>query len=314
MIPEEVAKILRKEKYAIVGRHSAVKKCRWLHESLVNNRYCYKQKFYGIKSHRCLQMTPAVIYCTHQCLYCWRVQKGDIGLDWEMPSEWDEPEIIVEESIKAQRQILSGYKVHKKVPYEKYLEAIEPKHAAISLSGEPTLYPYLGELIEEFHRKGMSTFLVTNGTQPQRLAEITQPSQLYISLSAPDIETYKAICRPLSPKLWNRIMESIELIQSFTCPTVVRITAVKGLNMKKPERYAKIILKGNPTYVEVKAYMYVGLSRQRLKFENMPTHEEVKRFATQLAEELSYDIIDESEPSRVVLLSRLKKPIKIGKE
>ncbi len=313
MIPEEVAKILRKEKYAIVGRHSAVKKCRWLHESLVNNRYCYKQKFYGIKSHRCLQMTPAVIYCTHQCLYCWRVQKGDLKLDWKLPQEWDEPEFIVEESIKAQKQILSGYKAHEKVPYEKYLEAIEPKHAAISLSGEPTLYPYLGGLIEEFHRRGMSTFLVTNGTQPQRLAEITQPSQLYISLSAPDIETYKIICRPSSPKLWNKIMESIELMQSFSCPTVVRITAVKGYNMKKPEEYAKIISRGNPTYVEVKAYMYVGLSRQRLKFENMPTHEEVKEFAVKLAEELSYDIIDESKPSRVVLISRLKKPIKIGK-
>jgi len=78
LIPGEVAKLLKKQKYQIVGRHSAVKKCRWLHNSLVQNRHCYKQEWYNIKSHRCLQMTPTVIYCTNRCLSCWRVEPGDI--------------------------------------------------------------------------------------------------------------------------------------------------------------------------------------------------------------------------------------------
>ncbi|MCK4309827.1 MAG: 4-demethylwyosine synthase TYW1, partial [Methanomicrobia archaeon] len=68
----EVRTLLRKQRYKIVGEHSAVKLCHWLKKSLMEDRVCYKQKFYGIKSHRCLQMTPAVISCTHKCLFCWR--------------------------------------------------------------------------------------------------------------------------------------------------------------------------------------------------------------------------------------------------
>jgi wyosine [tRNA(Phe)-imidazoG37] synthetase (radical SAM superfamily) len=39
----------------------------------------------------------------------------------------------------------------------------------------------------------------------------------------------------------------------------------------------------------------------------MPTHQEIKLFAEELAREISYNILDESEPSEIVLLSQLKK-------
>jgi len=84
------------------------------------------------------------------------------------------------------------------------------------------------------------------------------------------------------------------------------------LNLEHPELYAQLIKKANPTYVEPKAYMHVGFSRLRLGFENMPTHLEIREFATQLAKEMGYNILDESPQSRVVLLSRLEKPIKLS--
>jgi tRNA wybutosine-synthesizing protein 1 len=71
-----------------------------------------------------------------------------------------------------------------------------------------------------------------------------------------------------------------------------------------------LIERAKPTYAEPKAYMHVGFSRLRLGFENMPTHREIRSFATELSEEMSYNILDEAEESRVVLLSRLEKPIK----
>jgi len=57
-------------------------------------------------------------------------------------------------------------------------------------------------------------------------------------------------------------------------------------------------------FVEVKAYMFVGSSRQRLEMKNMPYHHEVKEFAEEIAKHCGMKIIDEQEPSRVVLLMK----------
>jgi|YelNatPaOPRAMG01_1025707.scaffolds.fasta_scaffold11885_7 tRNA wybutosine-synthesizing protein 1 len=315
LVPPSLVEALKKQKYHMVGKHSAVKRCRWLYETLIHDRPCYKQKFYGIKTHQCIQMTPALFYCTQQCLFCWRAQSGDLQIKWDemnFPS-WDSPETIVDESIAAQIKILSGYRGNPKANMQKFKEALTPKHAAISLTGEPTLYEPIGELIQTFHRRGLTTFLVSNGTVPASLKNLSQePTQLYISVCASDQETFKHVCRPQIPKAWEKLNETLALLPSFKCPTVIRITLVRGLNMANIEGYAKLIEKAAPTYVEPKAYMYVGFSRLRLGYEHMPNHQEIREFADKLAKETSYNIIDESVDSRVVLLSKLERPIKFG--
>jgi tRNA wybutosine-synthesizing protein 1 len=45
---------------------------------------------------------------------------------------------------------------------------------AISLTGEPTLYRHIDELIRIFHKKGLTTFLVSNGTNPSALARLSE--------------------------------------------------------------------------------------------------------------------------------------------
>ena len=72
--------------------------------------------------------------------------------------------------------------------------------------------------------------------------------------------------------------------------------------MVNPEDYAKLFKKANPTYVEVKAYMCVGYSRERLTLDNMPTFKEVYEFADKICEYTGQEIINDSEISRVVLL------------
>ena len=312
-IPSELTQTLKSQKYHLVGGHSAVKRCRWLYESLVHGRPCYKQKFYGIRSHQCLQMTPAVVYCTLHCRFCWRLQSGDLQLRWNEGdlSEWDKPEEIVEGCLREHMRILSGYKGNPKADPEKYKEALTPRHAAISLSGEPTLYSHMEGLIEEFHKRDFTTFLVTNGTIPQALSQLDEePTQLYVSVSAFDKKAYAKTCRPQIPYAWERLNETLSLLPSFKCPTVIRMTLARGLNLSNPELYARLIKCANPTYVEPKAYMHVGFSRLRLGFENMPTHREIQSFATELAGQMNYNILDEAEKSRVVLLSRLEKPIR----
>lgn len=316
LAPASLLQTLKRQKYHLVGQHSAVKKCRWLHETLVHGRPCYKQKFYGVKTHRCIQMTPTLFNCTQKCLFCWRAQSGDPQLKWDelkLPM-WDDPEMIIEGCIKAQKAILSGYKANPKTDRQKFKEAATPNQAAISLTGEPTLYDKLGELIHAFHRKGFTTFLVSNGTIPSALAKLSEePTQLYISACAPDKKTFKHACRPQMPKAWEKLNETLSLLPSFKCPTVVRMTLARGLNMKNVKGYAKIIEKAKPTYVEPKAYMHVGFSRLRVGFENMPSHKEIREFGSELSDKTGYNIIDESVESRVVLLSKLEKTITFGK-
>ena len=82
--------------------------------------------------------------------------------------------------------------------------------------------------------------------------------------------------------------------------------------MNNVEDYAQLVLKAEPTYVETKAYMHVGFSGLRLGFDSMPSHKDIYNFALQLSEKTGYKILDESEDSRVVLLSKREKPIRFS--
>jgi len=314
-IRNQLMRLLNTQKYHIVGRHSAVKRCRWLYETLVHNRPCYKQRFYGINTHQCVQMTPTIYSCTMRCRFCWRAQSGDTDLKWEETelAKWDDPEEIVEGCIRKQLRLLTGYNGNPKANKQKLREAVKPKHAAISLAGEPTLYPALGQLIRCFHRRGFTTFLVSNGTVPEALAKLSEePTQLYVSLSAYNEKTFLQTCRPQTSNAWKKLNQTLSLLPSFKCPTVLRLTLVRHLNLSHPELYSNLIEKANPTHVEPKAYMHVGFSRLRLNFDNMPSHEEIRDFASELAKKTSYNVLDEAPESRVVLLSRLEKAIRLG--
>jgi len=201
--------------------------------------------------------------------------------------------------------LLTGFKGSAAVEKKKWEEAIIPTSAAISLAGEPTLYSRIGELIGEFKKRKMATFLVTNGTRPDRLKALaTEPTNLYISLCAPDKETYEKVNRPLISDGWERLNESLELLGSFNCRTVLRLTLVNGLNFKSPEKYAKLIVHANPKFVEPKSYSWVGESRQRLPETTVVPMEKMREFAEKLAELTGYKIEGEDEPSKVLLLKR----------
>jgi len=293
--------------YRLVGknRHSAVKVCLWAKKSLLNAGACYKEQFYskelGVQSHRCLQLTPSLLFCDHRCVFCWR--NVDLtSQDWK--GSVDEPAEILDGAISAQRLLLSGFGGNTDVDKKKFKEAQDPKHCAISLAGEPTIYPKINELIDECKRRGMTSFLVTNGQHPEVLENLAGPTQLYISLVAPDERTYSEVCRPMGANGWEKLNRSLELMSSFNWRKVVRLTLAKGVNMKDPEEYSRLAEKTGCDFIEVKGYMCVGYSRRRLGMENMPLHQEIKDFAERLSEETGYRPVDESEPSRVVLLKK----------
>jgi tRNA wybutosine-synthesizing protein 1 len=294
-------KALEKQGYKIVGEHSAVKLCHWMRQSLYYDRPCYKQTFYGIESHRCVQMTPAVDWCSENCTFCWRAQgwQGD-----KIPQE-DEAADILEGSITAQRELLTGFKGDSRTDMKKWLDAQQPKHMAISLTGEPTLYGKLDDLLAEAKKRKISTFVVTNGTNPEALEKLTVlPTQLYVTVAAPNEKLFNEILNPIYKDGWERLNRTLEMLPSLDTRTVIRHTLVKNFNLGYVEEYYRLDRKADPDFIENKGYVHVGGSKNRLSITDMPSHEEIRDFSFRLNGYLNYDFGGERVDSRIVLLSK----------
>jgi len=281
--------------------HTAAQTCGWTANALRGEGRCYKNTFYGIQSHRCIQMTP-VVKCNERCVFCWRDHAGHA---YELDGvEWDDPEAVVDASIELQRKLLSGFGGNDEVPREVFEEAMEPRHVAISLDGEPTLYPYLPELIEAFGDRGITTFLVSNGTRPEVL-DRCDPTQLYVSVDAADRATFEDTVGAMEDDAWDRLIDTLDVLAGTDTRTVIRTTLVAGVNDHHPEWYAAMCDRADADFVELKAYMHVGHSRGRLDRSAMPSHERVREFAREVGRYLpDHDTVREVEASRVALLAR----------
>ncbi|VVB59021.1 S-adenosyl-L-methionine-dependent tRNA 4-demethylwyosine synthase [Candidatus Anstonella stagnisolia] len=318
-IPQELLKKLLRQKYHIVGKHSAVKMCQWTASTLKGEGSCYKNAFYGIQSHQCIQSTPVLLFCNHACVFCWRMMPEE-GLKFsDMPKKgfsWDAPKEIVEGFVQAHRKTVSGFGGNPKTGGKVFEEANSPKHVALSLTGEPSMYPYMGELLEEFHKRGISTFLVTNGTYPNMVEKWkTLPTQLYVSLVAPNKEVYLKAIRPDSPVLWEQYLKTLEMLPELgkKTRTVLRMTLVRDVNMQPIEGYAQQILLAKPHYVEVKSMVFVGgarLKERGLSTGSMLGMEEIREYAKELAKLTGYIYAAEHAPSRIVLLCKDEKALK----
>jgi tRNA wybutosine-synthesizing protein 1 len=212
--------------------------------------------------------------------------------------------------VAAQKEIVSGYGGNPRVQKRLYAEAREPKHIALSLTGEPAMYPHLERLLQEFHSRGMTTFLVTNGTFPDKMASWkTLPTQLYVSMVAPNEGVYRKAIRPAEKGLWEKYLKSLKLLPEIgkKTRTVLRMTLVRGVNDSDLEGYAAQIKTAKPHYVEVKSVVFVGGARQperNLSLGSMLSMEEISCFADRLAETTGYTASERHEPSRVALLCR----------
>jgi len=324
MIPEEVKKVLKKQHYEIVGKHSAVQTCRWTKKSIRDEGVCYKEKFYGIESHRCCQMTPAVMWCPNKCLHCWRAIELTLGDKLESS---DSPSEIIDGCIKAQRKLLQGFKILptttkkiSKANMKKWEEAQEPMQFAISLSGEPTIYNKIGELIEELKKRGKTSFLVTNGLYPEKIKEIADkkqlPTQLYVSVNAPNKKLYDKFHRSTKKDAWEKLNETLEIFSTLRgkTRTVFRMNLVRDMNMSDEhlKEYAELIKKSKPLFIEVKGFMSVGYARQRLGYEKMPDDTQMLEFCNKLAKETGLKLLDHHERSRAFVLGKNKKDLKIN--
>ncbi|BFI73174.1 4-demethylwyosine synthase TYW1 [Nanoarchaeota archaeon] len=310
---EKTKKQLEKAGYGLYN-HSAVEICHWTKEAIVNGRVCYKNKFYGIDTAGCMEMSQSIMWCTNRCIYCWRPNtKFEPYYNILPEDKVDSPEETMEKLRELRKKLLIGYygnpKANKKL-LDRFID--KPTHITFSLSGEPLLYPYVPETILYIKKNWpwvRSIFVVTNGQVPEALEKMIKlnayPTQLYISFTGPNKEIYKKVSAPIYKDYWERFLKSIEIASKMKVRRVARITLLKGINddPKYFDDWAKIIEIYNPHFIEVKSYSYLGYSRIRLKYENVPKMEDVRNFSKGLAEKLpGYEIFKEDIDSRVVLI------------
>ncbi len=396
-----------KTTYRVIGenKHSSIKPCHWLEQRLMtgrDNRNCYKGVF-GVKSHKCLQNTPSLPFCNHQCVFCWRdIEIGSLGSEFIVKP--DEPKEIVQEMLRHQQDIitnhlplrryLDNYEIMKDLLYYMLLnkddshslnslmngihvsknkierainllknqhfitlnnnspsgfeldddirccinsreeievlinraltspdeimqthnEAMTPNHAAISLDGEPLLYPKMSEFIQEFKNRSMSTFIVTNGTLPERIMGLDSlPSQLYITLPAPNERIYKQVCRPMIKNGWDKINKSLESVNTLSCRTVVRLIAIKNLNTDELylKDYINIIKKTNPNFFEIKGFTLQAKAlsiKERLRSDKplqyyFPEYKYLENLAFKFQEMSGFPLIYKNQASRDFLFA-----------
>ena len=315
MLNKKIRSKLEKNQYRIIGNHSAVQICKWTKKAIRGEDVCWKEKFYGIKSHGCCQFSPAVMWCHNQCIHCWRPIELNLGIEL---GKIDEPKEIIENIVKERKKLLMGFKGNKKVDMEKFKESLNPTLFTFSLSGESTLYPPLGEMIKEIRKRKAISFLVTNGLEPEKIKELSRkkclPTQLIVSLNSPNKKSYDFWHHSIKKNAWEKFNETLNILSRLKCRTGIILTLIREINMKKEylEEYAKLIKKANPLFINIRAYVSRGYSQKRINYKKMPTHSEIKDFSRKLLKFLpKYKFLDEKIDSRVVLLGKNKSRMKI---
>ncbi|CAD7931898.1 unnamed protein product [Amoebophrya sp. A120] len=302
---------LSRQNYELIGSHSAVKLCRWTKNALKHYGQCYKHTFYGIESHKCMEMTPNLA-CANKCVFCWRNHTNPVTTKWKKEYETDEPEFVLEKALELHskkfiKQVVSGLNVNHQhtagstredrsvvtgstravvsstrvsevfaatasgrgtsrgtgavgvqaqgdedvvaanhdddefsTPRDSTLtqsrspQEVLPKmtisqnpggvrHCALSLVGEPVLYPHLPRLLKLMWQKRISTFLVTNGQFPDSLITLAEAqekanntfcTQLYVSVDASNEPDLKKVGRPLFADAWQRLQKSLQILRT----------------------------------------------------------------------------------------------------
>eukprot|EP00817_Percolomonadidae_sp_ATCC50343_P005703 CAMPEP_0117425256 /NCGR_PEP_ID=MMETSP0758-20121206/5558_1 /TAXON_ID=63605 /ORGANISM="Percolomonas cosmopolitus, Strain AE-1 (ATCC 50343)" /LENGTH=654 /DNA_ID=CAMNT_0005209619 /DNA_START=95 /DNA_END=2059 /DNA_ORIENTATION=- len=277
MLTPLLRKSLTKQGYKLIGSHSGVKLCRWTKSMLRGRGGCYKHTAYGIASYQCMEMTPSLA-CANKCTFCWRHHSNPVARSWQW--EMDDPEFLIEQSIEKHQKMIKVMKGIPDVKPERYREAFNVRHCALSLVGEPIIYPKINKFMDMLHQRKISSFLVTNAQFPDQLQGIKRCTQLYVSIDAPTKEAMAKVDRPVFEDFWERFITCLDILREKKMRTVYRLTLIKDQNMDDMEEYVKLIARGVPSFIEIKGVTFCGSSQSsNMTMKNVPFNEEVLEYA-----------------------------------
>lgn len=215
-----------------------------------------------------IDLSPAIKQCNFDCLYC--------ELAPMATTEKQTSVISVEEIIESLKPHL-----HDKIDV-----------LTLTANGEPTLYPYLDELIDAIDEiKGETqTLILTNSatiTDDKVYKALLKLDQVKLSLDAVTPEVFKKIDRPHKSIDVNEIVEKVTAFsKEFSGKLFIEILFVHTLNDTHEEiqKLNDVLLNINTTRIDIgtidrpPAYPVVGLSYKELyhislQFDNsLPIH------------------------------------------
>ena len=203
----------------------------------------------------------------------------------------DPPEDIVEGAIARHVTMVREFGGTPGVNRERWLAALTPKHCALSLVGEPIMYPHINALLRLLHARGISSFLVTNAQFPDAIAALEPVTQLYVSIDAGNEADLREVDRPLFSDFWARFLGCLDALRAKRQRTVYRLTLIKGekgnMGPNAVREYASLIARGAPELIEVKGVTWSGVSDGGgLTMASVPWHSEVRDFCVALQQEL----------------------------
>ena len=237
-----------------------------------------------------MEFSPAGMHCENRCVYCWRPMEFYDSLKME-PQRVAEPKQIMDNLMQERKKLIMGHYGDSTKDVKKLDESLYPTHYAISLSGEPTMYPKLPDLIKYLRdlKDTKSIFLVTNGQEPDMIKRLQEedalPTQLYLSTNAADYDSFIKINHPRYEDSWKRWNQTLAMLKELDTRTVIRITLIRGYNTSKQmiPAFAKMLQKASANFIEIKSYMHIGRSTNRLQRDNMLEMHEVEEFSYELA-------------------------------
>ena len=113
------------------------------------------------------------------------------------------------------------------------------------------------------------------------------------------------INKPKYDDSWERWNRTLAMLKHLNTRTVLRITLIKGYNDIKEmiPAFTEMFRKASPHFIEIKSYMHIGRSTNRLEHSNMLEMEEIRNFSEQVAKQSKiFSIMDESFVSRITVL------------
>lgn len=278
---------LTKQGYQLIGSHSGVKLCRWTKSMLRGRGGCYKHTFYNINSSQCMEMTPSLA-CANKCIFCWRHHTNPVSRNFRWKQ--DPPDFLLANGMRLHYQMIKQMRGVPGVTPERLEDAMIIRHCALSLVGEPIMYPQINGFCQLLHEHHISSFMVTNAQFPEQLRDLQPVVQLYLSIDAATPEELKRVDRPLFEDYWERCLECVQELRRKKQRTVFRLTLVNEYNAGNIESYADLVMQGWPDFIEVKGVTYCGTSNSSTLTmkANVPRHDEVIQFCADLCEEVAH--------------------------
>ena len=200
-----------------------------------------------------IDLSPDKKRCNFDCIYCELEPAKPVDIYENAPK----PEEIFEEVKKA-------------------VNEFDFDVLTVTSNGEPTLYPYLDELVNKLKTLNKKLLILSNSSTIDKKDiqnTLSKFDIVKLSLDSVNEKTFKKIDRPSkSISLENIINGIIEFRKIFNKELVIEILVVKGINDKDEEFKAlnEVLAKINPERVDIStidrppAYNVEGVSVERL--------------------------------------------------